>query len=145
MDDEATVYDDVMIENGGNVWIRTYPHNLEATCPVCQAAFHREKSLTAHVKTHFKATSSSLIEKWACSSCDRQYSTRQGAANHFSQVHAVASRVNNVHENEPTNRVRSPTSQEYRCRHTKSHASGVSLTPQASISRSHAQRMFSHA
>ena len=62
MDDEATVYDDVMIENGGNVWIRTYPHNLEATCPVCQAAFHREKSLTAHVKTHFKATSSSLIE-----------------------------------------------------------------------------------
>ena len=30
-------------------------------------------------------------------------------------------------------------------RHTKSHASGVSLTPQASISRSHAQRMFSHA
>ena len=126
MDDEATVYDDVMIENGGNVWIRKYPHNLEATCPVCQAAFHREKSLTAHVKTHFKTTSSSLIEKWACSSCDRQYSTRQGAANHFSQVHAVASSVNNVHENEPTNRVRSPTSQEYRCRYCGSHFSVIS-------------------
>ena len=61
-----------------------------ASCPICNTSMFREKSLTAHVKAHLKGSSPLLAEKWACSVCKRQYGTRQGAANHFSQTHVIA-------------------------------------------------------
>eukprot|EP00731_Ephydatia_muelleri_P036489 Em0264g2a len=90
---------DVISENGGDdggrVWIRRYPPIPGAPCPVCNTGMFREKSLSVHVKAHFKGCSPSLAEKWACSMCRRQYDTRQGVANHFSQAHTTASGEDN--------------------------------------------------
>ena len=94
MTSDSYILVDVIAENGGidggRVWIRRYPLIPGAPCPVCNTSMFREKSLSTHVKAHFKGCSPLLAEKWACSMCERHYDTRQGVANHFSQAHSIA-------------------------------------------------------
>ena len=88
----------------------------------------REKSLSTHVKAHFKGCSPSLAEKWACSMCERHYDTRQGVANHFSQAHSIADgedkdssqQVSQRSSQSASQRV-TPASQGVSCRYCGSH------------------------
>ena len=132
MTSDSYILVDVIAENGGidggRVWIRRYPLIPGAPCPVCNTSMFREKSLSTHVKAHFKGCSPSLAEKWACSMCERHYDTRQGVANHFSQAHSIADgedkdssqQVSQRSSQSASQRV-TPASQGVSCRYCGSH------------------------